>query len=230
MLLLPMRGELSLDQGLVGATLETDQGPVPLTVALEGDDPAGVVPGAVPIRLVLPALPVGTYRAQFVDLSDGSAMWRFRVGDAVVRVVPGAAPRDLEVAGVGWETHPDGGSAIGPFDVQLRNATGSAVRVTGVETEIPGLPVAWRMASGSPPRLVTSVLIAPGKAADISVGASGVETKIRFALATSEFTYRVGAGPTRRLLVNRPVSMEIGVGGCRQAAIASPARGCWSPG
>ena len=78
--LIPSRGSEGPAIEPTGAVLQTDQGPLALTVATASSDENDTLWGTTRLELGLPVLEPGTYRAEFLDLADESGMWRFRSG------------------------------------------------------------------------------------------------------------------------------------------------------
>jgi hypothetical protein len=209
--LLPKSGTGAPAVEPTAATLQTDQGPIPLTVAMVSSDENDTLWGTTRLDLGLPVLKAGTYRAEFLDLADPSGTWRFRVGEVVVRVEPGSAPGDLERAGGSIEAaQADGGSVTG-FEISLRNTTSKPIEVTGASTDIPGLPVKWVLVARDPNRVVPSVTIPAGQLVKVEVGTESTAQPVSFVLATPDLAYRVGGSPERRALFD-PILFESGFG------------------
>jgi len=184
------------------ASLQTDKGPLDLSVAMVSSD--DVPWGMTRLDLRLPPLEAGTYRAEFLDLADASGTWRFRVGEFVIRVLPGSGPGGLGRVGGTAQTAASEGGSVGEFEIRLRNTTDEPIEVIGALTDIPGLPVTWVLIEldsvGMPVRTVDSVSIAAWEEVTLPVGTENREKVASFVLATPEIAYRVGEGPERRAL------------------------------
>ena len=197
------------------ASLQTDKGPLDLSVASVSSHEFDTPWGTTRLDLRLPALEVGTYRAEFLDLADASGTWRFRVGEFVIGVLPGSAPGDLDYAGGTIMTGTAEGGSVAGFEIGLRNTTGKPIEVIGASTDIPGLPVTWVLVEldsvGMPVRLVDSVAIAAGEKVTVAIGTENTEKTASFVLATPEIAYRKGTGPERRALFD-PIVFQSGFG------------------
>jgi hypothetical protein len=193
------------------ATLQTNQGPIELTVAWVSSHAEDTVWGTVRLDLALPRLKAGSYRAQFLDLADATGTWRFRVGDFVIRVLPGSAPGDLRPAGGTIETGQAEGGSVEAFEIGLQNMGNAPIEVTSVRTNIPGLPVMWVLAEGDPLRVVERVRIPAGKDVMVTVGTAETARPVAFVLATPEIAYRVAGSPGRLALFD-PVLFKSGFG------------------
>lgn len=181
------------------ATLHTDQGPLSLAVATMSRDDNDTPRGTARVELLLPALDAGTYHAEVLDLTDASGTWRVRIGEFVISVLPGARPTDLERAGGTIEVNVDDGGSIQGFDIGLKNTARSPVEITGVGTEIPGLPVAWLLLEGVSHDAVGSIVIPAGEEATLTVGTRHADKSASFVLATPSVSYRLGDGLERRV-------------------------------
>ena len=86
------------------AILQTDRGPIELSVAMASNDEHDTLWGTTRLDMFLPDLDVGTYRAEFLDLTDTTGTWRYGIGRVVIRVEPGAPPTDLVRTGGTYES------------------------------------------------------------------------------------------------------------------------------
>ena len=210
------------------AALQTDMGPLELAVASVSTDENDTVWGTVRLDLGLPRLTTGLYRAEAIDLTDSTGTWRFQVGDFAIRVLSGSAPSDiLRVSGTAESGAAEGGSVQG-FEVTLRNTAASLLEVTGVSTDIPGLPVNWFLGQRDPNRIVASIKIAAGKETTVLVGTEETARTVAFVLATREIAYHVGGSGERRALLD-PIVFESGFSQPSDAtayAVALPLEAC----
>jgi hypothetical protein len=193
------------------ATLQTDKGPLELGVAMVSSDENDTLWGTTRLDLGLPVLKAGTYRTQFLELADASGTWRFRVGEFVIDVLPGSAPKDLERTGGTIETGAFEGGSVQGFEIGLRNTTGKPIEVTGASTDIPGLPVTWVLVERDPVRMVDSVPIPAGRKVTVTFGTENTEKPVSFVLATPEIAYRVGDAAERRAVFD-PIEFQSGFG------------------
>jgi hypothetical protein len=175
------------------ATLQTDQGPLDLTVAGVSSDENNTVWGTVRVDLGLPSLTPGVYRAEFLDLADATGTWRFRIGEFVISVLPAPMPTDLVRDGGDIELGQSEGGSVQAFEIGLLNITHDDIAVTDVSTDIPGLPVEWLLAKKDPVRIVPRVGIPAGMSVTVTVGTRETAQPVAFVLATPEVAYRVGA-------------------------------------
>ena len=152
------------------------------------------------------------YRGNFLDLADSSGIWRFRVGEIVINVLAGAAPDSLEQTGGTEMAAAYGGGSVQGFEIGLRNTTDTPIEVTGVSTDVPGLPVTWELEEGDPIRTVDSVAVSAGEEVTILVGTENVERPVSFVLATPEVAYRVGDDAIQHAVL-RPIEFQSGFGG-----------------
>ena len=192
------------------ATLVTDQGPVELAVWSVSSDENNTVPGSTRVSLGLPPLKAGSYRAEFLDLTDATGTWRFRVGDFSIRVLPGSAPEDLKRDGGSIEVGQGEGGSVQGFEIGLRNLTTKPIEVAGVSTDIPGLPVKWVLVERDPVRIVERVKVPAGAAVTLLVGTEETAQPVSFVLATAEIRYRVGGSPESTALFD-PIEFQSGV-------------------
>jgi hypothetical protein len=209
--LMPSQGSEGPTIEPTSATLQTDQGPLALTVAIPWSDEVDRLGGTTRLELGLPVLEPGTYRAEFLDLVDASGTWRFRVGEYVINVLAGAAAGDLEQLGGTAQTGGLDGGSEQAFEIRVRNATDQRIKVTGVTTDIPGVPVTWVLIEHEPIRAVDHVAIPADGKATITVGADGTQQSVAFVLATPEMTYRVGKSAERDAMFD-PVEFQSGFG------------------
>lgn len=197
-------------------TLQTDKGPVELsgTGPAQGDDSGSMMWGATRLDMGLPALKPGTYRAEFLDATDASGTWRFRIGDFVIHVLPGSPPGDLvREGGSAEEGSFDGGSVSG-FELDLHNTTSKPIEVTGASTDIPGLPVTWLFVEGSTQdtfKVAKSVPIPAGGLVKVQVGTMSTARPVSFVLVSPQVSYRLD-GSAERQAVYDPVLFETGFG------------------
>ena len=195
--LMPLQGARGPEIEPTRAALQTDQGPLALTVAIPLSDEVDRQGGTTRLELGLPVLEPGTYRAEFLDLVDESGTWRFRVGEYVINVLADAAPGDLEQVGGTAQTAGLEGGSFQSFEIRVRNATDEPIKVTGATTDIAGLPVTWVLVEHDPIRAVDHVAIPTDDEVTITVGTDGPQEPAAFVLATPEMTYRVGKSPER---------------------------------
>jgi hypothetical protein len=209
--LIPSQGSEGPAVEPTGAALQTDQGPLALTVAMPWSDEVDRLGGTTRLELGLPVLEPGTYRAEFLDLADEAGTWRFRVGEYVINVLAGAAPDDLEGLGGTAGTASIEGGAFQSFEIRVRNATDQPIEVTGATTDIPGLPVTWVLVEHDPIRAVDHLAIPADNKATVTVGTDGTQKGAEFVLATPVMTYRVGASAERSAMFD-PVEFQSGFG------------------
>jgi hypothetical protein len=209
--LMPSQGSEGPAIAPTGATLQTDHGPLALTVAMASSDEVDRLGGTTRLELGLPVLEPGTYRAQFLDLADESGTWRFRVGEYVINVLTDADPGDLERMGGTIQTAGFEGGSVQSFEIRLRNATDQPIEVTGATTDIPGLPVTWVLVEHDPIRAVDHVAIPADNEATVTVGTDGTQKPVAFVLATPEVTYRVGKSAERGAMF-APIEFQSGFG------------------
>jgi hypothetical protein len=209
--LIPSQGAEATAVEPTSAALQTDQGPVGLTVGTVSNDENDTLWGTSRLDLGLPVLEPGTYRAEFLDLADERGTWRFRVGEFVIRVLADAAPGDLEQVGGtlrtagferGWDLS---------FEIRLRNASEEPIQVTGATTDIPGLPVTWVLVAHDPIRAVDHVAIPADNKETVTVGTENIEKTASFVVATPEMTYRVGTSAERGAIFD-PVEFQSSFG------------------
>jgi hypothetical protein len=192
-----------------GAALQTDQGPLALTVPASRDDDGAL--SGTRLEFGLPVLEPGTYRGEFLDLVDESGTWRFRVGQFVIDVLAEAGPGDLEQTGGTARTGGLRRGAFQSFEIRLRNATDQPIELTGATTHIPGLPVTWVLIEHDPIRAVDHLAIPADTEATVTVGTDGTQQPAAFVVATPEMTYRVGTSPERSAMFD-PVEFQSGFG------------------
>jgi hypothetical protein len=209
--LLPASGPDAPAVEPTAANLQTDRGPLRLSVVgIFGGD----LWGATRLEMGLPVLKAGAYRAEFLDLADASGTWRFRVGDFVIRVLPGAAPGDLVLDGGDGEVGQAEGGSVTGFRLDLHNTTSKPIEVTGATSDIPGLPLDWLLAEGSPPetvKIVKRVAIPAGGLVRLQIGTMSTAHPVSFVLVSPVIAYRVGGSADRRAVYD-PVLFESGFG------------------
>jgi hypothetical protein len=194
-----------------GAVLQPDLGPLDLTVRRASGDDDGERPGTTRLELGLPVIEPGAYRAEFLDLTDDSGTWRFRIGEFAINVLADAAPGDLEPMGGTAQTGGLDGGAVQTFEIRLRNATDRPIDLTGAATDVPGIPLTWFLAEQDPFRPVDHLAIPADTRATVTVGTEGTQKPPAFVLATPELTYRVGASLERSARF-APVEFQGGFG------------------
>ncbi len=211
MVLLPEQGADAPAVEPTSAVLQTDQGPLDLTVAMVSSDENDTLWGTTRLDLGLPVLQPGTWRAEFLDIADASGTWRFRVGEFVINVIEGAAPGNLERTSGTIETGGFEDGSVQAFEVGLRNRTSKPIEVTGASTDIPGLPVTWVLVERDRVRVVPQVVIPAGKEATVTVGTESTDKPVSFVLATPQMTHRVASSAERQALFD-PVAFQSGFG------------------